>query len=157
MTSEPISQLEDHTGYWLRCLSNFVSGNFALRLEGQGVTVAQWVVLRALYGREPMALMTAAGEVGVDASTLSRMVERLVQKGLVERVTDPADRRGVKLSLSDAGAAMVPELARLADDNDAQFFKSLSDEQRRLFLKLIHQLLDANGWDRARRGKDQME
>ena len=50
-----ISSLEDHTGYWLRCVSNYVSHAFARKLAEKDVTVAEWALMRVLYGQEPLA------------------------------------------------------------------------------------------------------
>src|SRR5271155_5782670 len=96
------SNLHEHLGYWLRCLSNFVSHTFAERLEQEGVSVAQWVVLRTLYDSTGITLNEAAQRVGVDKSTLSRAVEKLVQKNLANR-TEGHDRRSVDLTLTPAG------------------------------------------------------
>lgn len=150
------SSLEQHLGYWLRCLSNFVSHRFAERLEKQGVSVAQWVVLRTFYDCDVFTLNDAARQVGVDKSTLSRMVERLVQKGLASRSEGP-DRRSVALTLTPAGKKLVPKLAKLADENDESFFHSLSARQREEFLSIIKKLLSANGWNAATSGRDRME
>ena len=43
------SALEAHLGYWLRFVSNHVSHAFKTKVEAQGVTVAEWVVLRWLF------------------------------------------------------------------------------------------------------------
>jgi len=150
------SPLEEHLGYWLRCLSNFVSHTFAERLAGQGVSVEQWVVLRTLYDNEGATLSEAARAVGVDKSTLSRMVERLVQKGLATR-SEGRDRRSVGLALTAAGKKLVLQSAKLADENDKAFFHTLSARQHEEFLSTIKQLLTANGWDVAARGGDRME
>jgi len=150
------SGLEEHLGYWLRCLSNFVSHTFAERLERQGVSVAQWVVLRTLYDRSGATLNEAARQVGVDKSTLSRMVERLVQKGWVNR-SEGQDRRSLGLALTAAGKKMVLQSAKLADENDEAFFHGLTTAQRKEFLGTIKQLLMANGWNVAARGRDRME
>ncbi len=150
------SPLEEHLGYWLRCLSNFVSHSFAERLEKQDVSVAQWVVLRTLYDCSGATLNDAAERVGVDKSTLSRMVERLVQRGLVDR-SEGHDRRSVELTLTAAGKKLVLQSAKLADENDEAFFHSLSPRQREEFLSTIKQLLTANGWNIAARGRDRME
>lgn len=150
------SRLEDHLGYWLRCLSNFVSHRFADRLARQDVTVAQWVVLRTLYDCDGATLNQAAEKVGVDKSSLSRMVERLVQKDLVTR-SEGGDRRSVGLRLTPGGKKTVLQLAALADENDQAFFQALSLRQRAQFLKTIKHLLTANGWDAATRGRDRME
>ena len=103
--SEP-SNLHEHLGYWLRCLSNFVSHTFAGRLEHEGVSVAQWVVLRTLYDSTGITLNEAAQRVGVDKSTLSRAIEKLVQKGLASR-TDGQDRRSVDLALTPVGRKLA--------------------------------------------------
>jgi len=150
------SELHKHLGYWLRCLSNLVSSTFAERLAKQDISVAQWVVLRTLYDKRNVTLNEAAEEVGVDKSSLSRMVERLVQKRLLIRA-EGSDRRSVGLTLAPAAIKLIPRLARLADENDEEFFHTLSAKQREEFLRTIKRLLDANGWDSTKRGRDRME
>jgi DNA-binding MarR family transcriptional regulator len=156
MTKTIPSNLEDHLGYWLRCLSNFVSHSFAERLAKQDISVAQWVVLRTLYDSNGVTLNQAAEQIGVDKSSLSRMVERLVQKKLVNRFAGN-DRRSVGLTITVAGKKRVPQLAQLADENDQAFFHALSTKQRQEFLATIKQLLAANDWDFVTRGGDRME
>lgn len=146
------SELHKHVGYWLRCLSNLVSSTFAERLAKRDISVAQWVVLRTLYDKRDVTLNEAAEEVGVDKSSLSRMVERLVQKGMLIR-GEGSDRRSVGLTLTPAAMKLVPQLARLADENDEQFFHSLSAKQREEFLTTIKRLLDANGWKSSEHGR----
>jgi DNA-binding MarR family transcriptional regulator len=148
--SEP-SHLEDHMGYWLRCLSNFVSRSFAEKLAGEGISVAQWVVLRTLYGCPSMTLKQTAEKVGVDNSSLSRVVEKLVLRGLVDRAVG-TDRRSVRLSLTHSGHSIVPVLAKLADDNDHAFFQGLSAKQRKELLSIIKKLLKENRWQLSDHG-----
>jgi DNA-binding MarR family transcriptional regulator len=146
MKDERPSRLEDHLGYWLRCLSNLVSDSFAGRLEAHGVSVPQWVVLRCLFDMEGAPLGDLARDVGVDNGALSRMVERLVQKGLVSREADPSDRRAVRLRLTDAGRKLVPVLAREADRNDAEFFCVIDADERARLLATVKALLEKNDW-----------
>lgn len=149
------SPLESHLGYWIRCLSNLVHESFARRIEKNGITVAQWVVLRTLYDNPKLSLNEAAGLVGVDKSTLSRVIDRLIKRGFVIRESGN-DRRSISLSITASGSAIVPILARLADDNDEEFFHSLSVKKRAELKKLIMNLLKENGWELSERGKDRM-
>ena len=126
----PISDLPDHLGFWLRQVSNHVSHNFAMKLSGRGVTVAEWVILRALYGRHALAPSALAEEIGLTRGAISKLADRLIAKNLVERKPDLKDRRAQTLALSKAGAALVPDLSTLADRNDAEFFAHLSPEER---------------------------
>jgi DNA-binding MarR family transcriptional regulator len=149
-----LSKLEDHIGYWLRCLSNFVHHSFAQRLEKYDISVEQWVVLRTLFDKEGTSLQEAAQLIGVDNSSLSRMIERLVKKGLVVRVMHSKDRRTIVLSLSSKAKELVPLLAQQADINDVEFFKVIASPQRDLLVDLIKEVLAKNGWDEKGRGKD---
>ncbi|WP_406698530.1 MarR family transcriptional regulator [Singulisphaera sp. Ch08] len=146
MKNKRLSQLEDHLGYWLRCLSNLVSNAFAERLEQHDISVPQWVVLRCLYDAENTSLNELAATVGVDNGALSRMVERLLQKGMIVREPDPANRRTVRLRLSEAGKQLVPVLAREADENDEAFFGVIGEEERHQLLATVRTLLTKNGF-----------
>jgi DNA-binding MarR family transcriptional regulator len=73
-------------------------------------------------------------------------MERLLQKGLIVRETDPANRRTVRIRLSDAGQRLVPVLAGEADQNDEAFFGVISEEERRHLLETVRTLLTKNGF-----------
>jgi hypothetical protein len=66
MSNNYLSNLEDHLGYWLRCLSNYIHHSFAALLAEHDISVAQWVVLRTLYDKQNISLNEAAKLVGVD-------------------------------------------------------------------------------------------
>src|SRR5262245_6285990 len=99
----PVSALTDHLGYWLRLVSNAVSQNFARRLADREVTVAEWVVLRMLYEREPLAPSRLAAEMGMTRGAITKLAERLIAKGLVERTASPDDGRAQTLALTARG------------------------------------------------------
>lgn len=135
------SALPDHIGYWLRKLSNAVSSAFAARLAVLGVSVPQWVVLRTLDDHESLPLKEIVSRVEVDQGSLSRMVDRLIARGWVQRVTDSADRRAVAISLTKDGRRLVPRLAAEADRNEEAFFSGISQTERAKFLHTIQDLL----------------
>jgi len=137
--------LEDHLGYWLRFVSNHVSQAFARKVQEQGVTVAEWVVLRALFD---VAEVNAGGlveRVGLTKGAVSKLVERLVNKGLVNCVADEQDRRVQWLKLTSAGRKLVPVLAALADQNDEEFFGHLSAKQREELAGALQEIVWRHG------------
>jgi DNA-binding MarR family transcriptional regulator len=139
-----ISGLEDHLGYWMRMVSNAVSQSFARRVEAEGVTVAEWVFLRALHDGEGCAPTQLARQMGMTKGAISKLADRLEAKALVTRRADRADGRSFTLSLSARGRSLVPRLARLADANDAAFFAGLSAAERRQFEALLRKLAKAH-------------
>ena len=129
MTAPRVSPLEAHLGYWLRYVSNHVSHAFALKVAERGVSVAEWVVMRELYGAGtvPSAL---ADKLGMTRGAISKIVDRLEAKALVSRTASTTDRRSQTLALTKSGQALVPKLAELADRNDEEFFGHLDPKQR---------------------------
>ncbi|MFV3131002.1 MarR family winged helix-turn-helix transcriptional regulator [Niveispirillum sp. KHB5.9] len=145
MTDEAVSRLTDHLGFWLRLVSNHVSHGFARKLEGRGVTVAEWVVLRELYGAAPLPPSRLADRMGMTRGAISKLADRLIAKGLVRRADDPLDGRAHKLSLTDDGATLLPDLARLADANDAEFFAGLTATERSVMEGALRRIVAEHG------------
>ncbi|GLI20674.1 DNA-binding MarR family transcriptional regulator [Xanthobacter flavus] len=143
MTS--VSELTDHTGFRMRMVSNAVSQAFARKVEAEGVTVAEWVFLRALYNTAPMPPSVLAGSMGMTRGAISKLADRLLEKGLIERTDSPSDKRAHSLSLSAEGQAKVPVLAALADENDAAFFGVLTPAEHRQLDHLLTVLAERSG------------
>lgn len=143
------SQLEVHLGYWLRFVSNHVSHAFRQRVEREGVTVAEWVVLRELFSPPEAAPSQVAERLGMTRGAISKLAERLLQKGLLSRTTQERDRRQQRLSLTAEGRRKVPILARLADENDREFFGHLPGGARRKVVDLLQEIVRRHGWKDA--------
>lgn len=141
-----ISSLDEHVGYWMRYVSNHVSHAFAGKVEAKGVTVAEWVLLRELYDAEPANPSLLAHKVGLTRGAVSKLVSRLCDKELIVRTFSDQDRRYQSVALTAAGKRLVPELARLADENDQEFFGHLSSAERRALLRLLRDMVHHHGW-----------
>jgi DNA-binding MarR family transcriptional regulator len=140
-----VSGLDAHLGYWLRAVSNHVSHAFKTKVEKHGVTVAEWVVLRALFdgdGVEPSELATT---LGLTRGAISKLVDRLVAKDLVSVRGDVRDGRAQLVVMRASGRRLVPELAALADENDAETFGRLDREQRAFLLTTLKGLVEHLG------------
>lgn len=139
------SELRDHLGFWLRMVSNAVSQSFARQVEAEGVTVAEWVFLRALFNHDRIAPTQLAEHIGVTKGAVSRLADRLIEKRLIERVADPQDKRSQLLALNPMSRRLVPRLAAIADQNDAAFFGALAASERRQLDSLLRKIAAANG------------
>ena len=139
-----VSDLKAHTGFWLRFVSNYVSQSFARKLEGSGVTVAEWVILREMFDADETAPSLLARRTGLTRGAVSKLVERLVQKKLVSRTEAADDRRFQDVRLTEAGRAIVPRLAAIADRNDEEFFSGLSAKEREELVATLKKLVAAN-------------
>ena len=72
-----VSGLTDHLGFWLRLVSNHVSGRFARALEAEGVSVVEWVLLREVYRAElPVPQIRLAERMGLSPLSLAQASTR---------------------------------------------------------------------------------
>ena len=136
MQKKPVSALETHLGYWLRLVSNNVSGAFAEKLSGRKVSVAEWVVLRELYEADQSPSLLAH-KIGMTRGAITKLADRLVARKLVAREASDRDGRAQILLLTGRGRAFVPQLAALADRNDAEFFAGLSPHEQAMLKSLL--------------------
>ena len=98
---------------------------FDRRACGLGVTRAQWKVLFRLTRDPGLRQIELADMLDVEPITLSRIVDRLEEAGLIERVADPADRRAWRLHVTKKAKPLVEKLRALADEMTADAFAGI--------------------------------
>jgi DNA-binding MarR family transcriptional regulator len=86
-------------------------------------------LLWALRDEDGLPVGVLAEHLGVNPSTITGHVDRLVRQGLVRRLEDPADRRIVRNFLTDEGDATVGALRRIAGTFIVNILKRLDDLQ----------------------------
>lgn len=142
---QPVSDLTAHLGFWMRLVSNHVSNAFAAKLAAKEVTVAEWSLMRTLYGKAPTSPSRIADEMGMTRGAITKLAARLVAKALIRREDSANDGRAQTLALTDRGVDLVPALALLADRNDAEFFACLTQGERDMLERLLKSLTERGG------------
>jgi len=102
---------------------------FDRRAVGMGVTRAQWKVLFRLQRQPGLRQIELADMLDIEPITLSRIVDRLEEAGLVERVADPADRRAWRLHVTARAQPLIEKLRAVADEMIAEAFAGIDPEQ----------------------------
>ncbi|MCO5065924.1 MAG: MarR family transcriptional regulator [Rhizobiaceae bacterium] len=139
------SGLTDHTGFWMRMVSNAVSQEFARKVMAEGVTVAEWSFMRVLYDMDSTPPSVLADKMGMTKGAISKLADRLLAKRLIEKSGNPQDKRAHSLSLTEEGRSKVPALALLADENDAEFFGVLTKDEREALDLILKALAERRG------------
>jgi MarR family transcriptional regulator for hemolysin len=98
---------------------------FDRRAVGLGVTRAQWKVLFRLTRQPGMRQIELADMLDIEPITLSRIVDRLEEAGLVERAADPADRRAWRLHVTARAQPLVEKLRAVADEMISEAFAGI--------------------------------
>lgn len=82
----------------------------------QGMTRAQWAVLLRLERLEGLKQSDLAEDLDIQPITLTRLVDRLCNNGLIERRADPNDRRAKRLYLTPAARPLLDHVSRQVED-----------------------------------------
>ena len=81
-----------------------------------GMTRAQWAVLLRLERREGLKQSDLAEDLDIQPITLTRLVDRLCDNGLIERRPDPNDRRAKRLYLTAAARPLLDRIAAQVEE-----------------------------------------
>jgi DNA-binding MarR family transcriptional regulator len=105
-----LTQPGDSPGFLLNQAVLALNGALDRALGPLGVTGAQWTVIYLLHEHRAETVGEVARAVGVDSGAASRLVGRLVDKGLVVRDGEPGSTRRTPLSLSEQAQQRYPQL-----------------------------------------------
>ena len=142
--SRPIGSLEEEAYLNVQRTSNTLSQGIAELLRSHDLTPAQYNVLRILRG---------AGEDGLTASDIAgrmisrdpdvtRLVDRLEKRGLVDRWRCSHDRRVVWTRLSPAGRALIDPLDAPLDALHRRLLSHMSPEKLQTLIALLEEARD---------------
>ena len=134
-------ELENFLPYRLSILAQLVSESlYDLYAQPYGLTVTQWRVMAALGRFAPLTASEVSARIVMDKVAVSRAVAGLMQRGLIERATDSADRRRASLRLSVRGKAMHARIVPIALDYEAKLYEALTPPERKAFNRLANRL-----------------
>jgi DNA-binding MarR family transcriptional regulator len=111
------------------------------RLPGEDLDFPAILLLKALL-QGPMRLSSLAAHLDVDASTVSRQVRQLEDRGLVERAGDPDDGRASRIALSDEGRVRLERGGRRRRAFVAQLLEEWPAQDREQLRLLLNRLLE---------------
>ena len=124
-----VSQLVESS----RLLRNYIDN----RAKGRGTTRAQWIVLFRLRQQEGLSQVDLADVLELQPISLVRLLDRLVEHGLLERRHDPRDRRANRLFLTASGRQLVDDLDSLRDDIATQVLRDIPADAIETSLKTL--------------------
>ena len=119
-----------------RLLRNYIDH----RAKERGTTRAQWIVLFRLRQNEGLSQVDLADVLELQPISLVRLLDRLVEHGLLERRHDPKDRRANRLFLTAKGKKLVDDLDSLRDAIATDVFHDLPDKTLQTSLDTLREV-----------------
>lgn len=135
----------DSLGFLLADVFRLLRRSFEQRIEGSSLTLAQARALVYLSRQEGCRQVELAELLEVQPITLARLIDALVQDGLVERRADPADRRAYRLYLTAAAAPHLAAVEQAATSIRSEALDGLDEQQVATLLLALQRMCDNLG------------
>ncbi len=127
----------------VRRLQRYLGGQWKNDAACCGITVAQCHTLMEVGKKGELSLVELASILDLDTSTLSRTVDGMVQNGLVERHSNPDDRRYLKIVMTKQGQKVYEEINNTFDDYYQNVFQNIPEEKHRQVMESLELLSTA--------------
>jgi DNA-binding MarR family transcriptional regulator len=121
-----------------------------LYAERFGIDIPQWRVLATLSTGNGWTAKAIVASTRTHKSTISRAVEALTERGLIERVQSPDDKRTYRLRLTTQGRRLFREIEPMVLDYERRLMEELGETDGRRLEKAISSLEQALGIDAER-------
>jgi DNA-binding MarR family transcriptional regulator len=141
--SEPRAEIRQLISFRIHAVANLLSRGAALAYRREfDVSLMEWRTLALLGAHQPLSLNELSRHAGLDKSQMSRVVAGLSKRALVLRGPDSTDGRGVRLTLSRAGAKLYAGLIASANRRNDAFAAVLSAGERQTLDDMLERLAD---------------
>lgn len=143
-------------GFLLHDVARLQRKRFEHHARAIGLTRSQWQVLSYLSRNEGISQAGLADLLEVEPITLSRIVDRLVDSGLVDRTPHPSDRRVRCLRLTQAARPTLKQLRELGEVTRRETLAGVSEpDHERLIGTLLAMRSNLSGAGEATRGSQE--
>lgn len=124
-------------GYRVKLLSQLLARKFQDRLEPYGLTPFHWVVLCCLWQEDGLATSSIGEKLQQVGGTLTGVLDRMEQRGLVRRERDTRDRRVWRIWLTEAGEELKYILPPIAFEIREQALQGISEQEREQLSEML--------------------
>jgi len=135
--------LADSLGFTLHRTYMRMRAISARRLRPYGLTPDQFAVLAILWDHPGLSQREVAQILIKDAANVTRIIDRLEDKGLLERRQDPTDRRAYRIYPSKSARTLRKTLGPRVLDIRAEVFQGLTKKEQDSMRKLLDKLFDS--------------
>jgi DNA-binding MarR family transcriptional regulator len=138
---------QSHINYWLKLAETRFSTKFSRKVKQWGIIASEWAALRELYRPTPMSPLDVGRAIGMSKGGASKLIDRLVKKGLVTKKISHFDRRHRAVQLTQYGRDIVPSLAYSEQIASGRFFRRLRVKGRQRLMEALQRTLGAEQKD----------
>jgi len=129
--------LNGHSGYFIRRMQVWIFQDFIRTLASVNIRPAQYSVLVVIEANPGLSQSDVAALLDIERARLVHLLDRLEERGLVQRLRSRADRRSHALFLTRAGRKSLKQIKSLAARHEARVADRLGADNHRLLIEIL--------------------
>lgn len=141
ISKEARTTREDSVGWVMQRLAKRLNDEMDKQLATLDLTVAQFAVMMTVLESGGMTQTEIGRRFGWPAYAITRVLNALEERGLLERRADPSSRRAFNIYASTDGEKLGPELFSIVQAVNGEFMGRLPQEDRAEFRRMITLLM----------------
>jgi MarR family transcriptional regulator, temperature-dependent positive regulator of motility len=140
-----MTDAHDMPGHLARRFQQIAVAVFLTEVEeaGYDLTPVQYAALAAVNGNPGLDQVTLAGLIAYDRTTITGVVDRLVQKGLIARHESSRDRRARELKITDAGRRVLRGSTPAVEAVQRTLVRGLTEKEAKELVRLLQKAIAA--------------
>jgi len=133
-------ELEQCLNFVLTKAQHNIHQLFKAELAPHGVTPGQYAVLRCLWDENGQTARKLADRLSLDGSTITGILDRMEQRGLIEKLADPKDRRALQVMLTENGRKLKKPLSQAIINANQKALLSLDEKQANALKQMLQDI-----------------
>jgi DNA-binding MarR family transcriptional regulator len=140
-----VKDAHDMPGHLARRFQQIAVAVFLAEVEeaGYDLTPVQYAALAAINANSGIDQITLAGLIAYDRTTITGVIDRLVQKGLVLRETSSRDRRARELKITDEGRKVLRKITPAVEAAQRTMLRGLTEKEAAELMRLLRKAIAA--------------
>jgi DNA-binding MarR family transcriptional regulator len=121
--------VENHVGYLIQQIAHLSEQLYNKNLANEDISISHAKVIYHLYQNDGMTQSELQQDLLIKASSITKLIDVLVEKGLVQRATSHEDARIKRIYLTDEGRKKEKNLYKISENTEASLLSTLSESE----------------------------
>lgn len=136
--------MKTYGGFYISRIQKICGRVFEKLLRKSGLDAfngAQGRILYVLWEHEKLSFSDVGKYTSLAKTTLTSMIDRMEENGLVARIPDKEDRRQIYVAITEKAKKYRKQYNRISDEMNAIFYKGFSADEIRRFEKMLERII----------------
>ena len=117
--------------------SKAIHEKIRIELNNYKLNITEFSVLEVLYRKEKQTIQQIGSSILISSGSMTYVIDKLEQKGLLNRHACPGDRRAINVALTEAGIEVINEIMPKHYELVDNMFESLTKDEEETIVKLL--------------------